>query len=117
MFAIPVLASRSPQTSVTFWEKLGASFVFVTDDQRYGGVQWRGLEFHYYQTDETRLLENSLFRVNVDSQSTLDELYDFLLLQNVVHPNGHPEVKPYGYKEFSILDPFGILITFALRLP
>jgi uncharacterized glyoxalase superfamily protein PhnB len=113
MVAIPVLASVDPAESVEFWKKLGASDTFVTDDGRYGGVEWNGVEFHFYRTDDRALLENSLCRFRM---SSIDALYQELLSHNVIHPNGHPETKPYGYREFSILDPFGILYTFSQRI-
>lgn len=110
MIAIPVLASREPGATVAFWKTLGAEDSFVTDDGRYGGITWHGLQFHFYRTDESMLLENSVCRVHMDS---VERLYATLQQFDVIHPNGHLEAKPYGFREFSILDPFGVLYTFA----
>jgi uncharacterized glyoxalase superfamily protein PhnB len=32
--------------------------------------------------------------------------------KNVIHPNGALETKPWGTREFGVLDPTGVCITF-----
>lgn len=42
----------------------------------------------------------------------IDKLYQELLDNKVeIHPNGHLELKPWGQKEFSLLDPDNNLLT------
>lgn len=49
--------------------------------------------------------------------SEIDELYQTLLSKNdLIHPNGHLETKPWGQKEFSILDPDHNLLTFGQNI-
>jgi catechol 2,3-dioxygenase-like lactoylglutathione lyase family enzyme len=44
----------------------------------------------------------------------IDEFYTLLLeRQTEIHPNGKLEIKPWGQKEFSILDPDNNLLTFG----
>ena len=44
----------------------------------------------------------------------IDELYQKLLdNQTPIHPNGHLETKPWGQREFSLLDPDNNLLTFG----
>jgi hypothetical protein len=44
----------------------------------------------------------------------IDELYQHLINSNIsIHPNGKLELKPWGQKEFSILDPDSNLLTFG----
>jgi len=44
----------------------------------------------------------------------IDRLYQELLDNNVeIHPNGHLEIKPWGQKEFALLDPDNNLLTFG----
>jgi hypothetical protein len=109
-YAIPVMASYNVQESVDFMTDLGGTRSFVTEDGRYGGVLFGKAEIHYYLTDDPTLVENSVCRVNM---SSVEALYQWCRQRNVVHPNGHLEAKPYGYCEFSILDPSGALYTFA----
>jgi len=44
----------------------------------------------------------------------IDPLYQLLLKNNVpIHPNGKLETKPWGQKEFSLLEPDSNLLTFG----
>lgn len=44
----------------------------------------------------------------------IDKLYQTLLDNKTkIHPNGHLEIKPWGQKEFSLLDPDKNLLTFG----
>lgn len=44
----------------------------------------------------------------------IDELYRSLLQNNTrIHPNGFLQIKPWGQKEFSLLDPDFNLLTFG----
>ena len=47
----------------------------------------------------------------------IDQLYqDFVDKGLAIHPNGKLEAKPWGQKEFSILDPDNNLLTFGQKL-
>jgi hypothetical protein len=47
----------------------------------------------------------------------IDKLYQTLLDKNIlIHPNGHLETKPWGQKEFALLDPDNNLLTFGQNL-
>jgi hypothetical protein len=44
----------------------------------------------------------------------IDQLYQSLLdNKTIIHPNGHLQIKPWGQKEFSVLDPDNNLLTFG----
>lgn len=44
----------------------------------------------------------------------IDELYQTLLTNKIaIHPNGHLETKPWGQREFALLDPDNNLLTFG----
>ena len=44
----------------------------------------------------------------------IDEFHNSLLeKQTAIHPNGQLEIKPWGQKEFSVLDPDNNLLTFG----
>jgi hypothetical protein len=40
------------------------------------------------------------------------ELFEAFSAERIIHPNGHLGLKPWGVKEFSILDTDGNLVTF-----
>ena len=47
----------------------------------------------------------------------IDQLYQELLDRKLnIHPNGPLEIKPWGQKEFSIIDPDNNLLTFGQRI-
>lgn len=43
----------------------------------------------------------------------IDNLYRLLQDKKIIHPNGALQVKPWGQKEFAVLDPDNNLITFG----
>jgi len=44
----------------------------------------------------------------------IDEFYSLLVNHKVsIHPNGHLQIKPWGQKEFALLDPDHNLLTFG----
>jgi uncharacterized glyoxalase superfamily protein PhnB len=48
------------------------------------------------------------------SVKDIDNFYNSLLITDVtIHPNGALEKKPWGQKEFALLDPNGNLLTFG----
>ncbi|WP_282081441.1 bleomycin resistance protein [Aquimarina algiphila] len=47
----------------------------------------------------------------------IDEFYKSLLeKQTEIHPNGKLEIKPWGQKEFAVLDPDNNLLTFGQNI-
>jgi hypothetical protein len=46
----------------------------------------------------------------------IDQLFAELETRGVIHPNARLETKPWGSREFAVLDLDGNLITFAERL-
>jgi catechol 2,3-dioxygenase-like lactoylglutathione lyase family enzyme len=48
--------------------------------------------------------------------NNIDKIYASLLENKIpIHPNGHLELKSWGQKEFSLLDPDNNLLTFGQR--
>jgi len=47
----------------------------------------------------------------------IDKLYKLLLdNKTIIHPNGHIQTKPWGQKEFALLDPDNNLLTFGQNI-
>ena len=52
--------------------------------------------------------------IDVDRTDDIDVLYQSLLANKItIHPNGDLQLKPWGQKEFSLLDPDNNLLTFG----
>lgn len=70
------------------------------------------IEIHFFEFKALDPAENYgqiYIRTN-----TIDELYEHLLENKIaIHPNGHLKTKPWGQREFSLLDPDSNLLTFG----
>lgn len=89
---------------------------------QYGGdfpdylmVQKDSVQIHFFEFKE--LVPNENYGQIYIRTDDIDSLY--LLFQNNeanIHPNGQLQTKPWGQKEFSILDPDNNLLTFGQSL-
>jgi len=106
---IPKLPMRDKTLTRAYYEKqLG--FTLVADYGNYLIVAKDGLEIHFFEFKELDPKENyGQIYIRTDD---IDGLYQSLTARNVpIHPNGSLQVKPWGQKEFSLLDPDYNLIT------
>lgn len=113
MRAIPVLPSLKIADSLAFFEGLGFETWSWEDPPRYGGAVRDGVELHVFLTDRKEVCEWTSCRVDVDDIAGIHEQAQAV---GCIHPNGALQDRPWGYREFAILDPFGVLITFGQAL-
>jgi len=73
------------------------------------------IQIHFFEFKELDPRENyGQVYIRTDA---IEELYQDLLNKKVaIHPNGQLTVKPWGQKEFSLLDPDNNLLTFGQSL-
>ena len=73
------------------------------------------IQIHFFAYKELDQKENySGVYIRTDD---IDNLYQTIISNNgAIHPNGHLEEKPWGQKEFSMLDPDNNLLTFGQSL-
>jgi catechol 2,3-dioxygenase-like lactoylglutathione lyase family enzyme len=110
--AAPVLASLDIERTVSFYcSKLGFARVYV-DAGVWGIVARDNVQIHFWPCRERHVAEHTSCRVYVDG---VDELFNELNAQGVVHPNAPLQDTPWGSREFGVLDKDGNLITFAQR--
>jgi len=105
--AIPKLASLDIAMSLSFFERLGFSSRFSSP--AYGVAERDGVAIHFWLCSDPRIPSETGCRIIVEG---IDELFATYARLNVVHPNGQLEAKPWGVREFSILDIDGNLVTF-----
>jgi catechol 2,3-dioxygenase-like lactoylglutathione lyase family enzyme len=106
--AVPKLASMDIQRSIAFYEKLGfAESAYYPD---YGIVEQDGVQIHFWLCTDPAVPKATGCRINV---SGVDELFATYSKLGVIHPNDPLTLKPWGLREFSILDVDGNLVTFA----
>jgi catechol 2,3-dioxygenase-like lactoylglutathione lyase family enzyme len=97
---IPKLPARDVKKAVAFYEqRLGFRAIF--DYEGYAAVERDGLEIHLWECHDPTIAENTAFRLGVED---IEMLYDEFLGSGVIHPNGALEEKPWGGREFVILD-------------
>ena len=107
--AIPVMPALDLPKAIAFYEQqLGFTKKFVYDD--YVGISRGSVEVHLWLCNDPQIPKNTSCRINVKN---IDELYEEYWRANVIHPNGKLVVKPWGLKEFVILDLNGNAIHFA----
>lgn len=108
--AIPLFPQPDVKKAAEFYRsKLGFEIGFIYDED-YAGVIRDNCVIHFWKCDDKKIAENTSCRVQTND---IDTLYEEYTACDVIHPNGKLEEKPWGYKEFAILDEAGNLITFA----
>ncbi len=107
--ATPVLASLDITRSVEFFvTKLGFRNVHAAQGE-YGIVSSGPVEIHFWACTDRHIAEASGCRVQVQA---IEGLHAQCVSHAIVHPNAPLKSKPWGTKEFAILDPDGNLVTF-----
>lgn len=96
-------------TAVDFYTKLGFKVVH-RDGDGLAIVRRDGAEFMLTDFNDKHVADNTALRVRVDDVATLYAEYE--QVDGVIHPNGKLQDKPWGTREFAILDPAGVCITF-----
>ncbi len=109
----PKLPMRNKSITKDFYvHKLGFSLIGSVDYEGYLMLKKDHVEIHFFEFKELSPKENyGMVYVRTDD---IDRLYQSFQENNVaIHPNGKLDTKPWGQREFSILDPDSNLITFG----
>ena len=109
---IPRLPARDLDLTREFFEQqLQFSLKGVFPD--YLIMEKGEIELHFFHFPGLDPLTNYAM-VYLRMEGGIDSLYQDFLQRNVpIHPNGPLEIKPWGMKEFAILDPNHTLLTFG----
>jgi hypothetical protein len=107
--ATPVLASLDIRRSVDFFvSKLGFAEVYAVQRQ-YGIVRNGPVGIHFWACSDPSIPKATSCRVHVRG---IEQLHEHCRSLEIVHPNAPLAAKPWGSKEFAILDPDSNLVTF-----
>ncbi len=109
----PKLPMRNKNNTRNFYiQKLGFQEFGSADFDGYLMVEKDAIQIHFFEFATLEPTENYgqvYIRTN-----TIDELFQTFVKNGTdIHPNGHLKLKPWGQKEFSILDPDHNLLTFG----
>jgi catechol 2,3-dioxygenase-like lactoylglutathione lyase family enzyme len=109
----PKLSMRNKNATRDFYvNKLGFQEFGSADFDSYLMVQKDSIQIHFFEFKELDPKENyGQVYIRTDD---IDKLYQSFLDKKIsIHPNGHLQTKPWGQKEFSLLDPDNNLLTFG----
>lgn len=107
--ATPVLASLDIERSVRFFcERLGFEQIQAVQGE-YGIVRRGAVSIHFWACADAHIPKATSCRIQVLG---IEELFRTCETLGIVHPNAPLETKPWGNREFAILDLDGNLVTF-----
>ncbi|MBK9225290.1 MAG: VOC family protein [Flavobacterium sp.] len=109
----PKLPMRNKNNTRNFYiQKLGFQEFGSADFDGYLMLEKEEIQIHFFEfttLDPTENYGQVYIRTNA-----IDELFQTFVKNGTdIHPNGHLKLKPWGQKEFSILDPDHNLLTFG----
>lgn len=109
----PKLPMRNKDVTRKFYiDKLGFKEFGNSDFDGYLMMEKDQIQIHFFEFKELKPKENyGQIYIRTDN---IDDFYKSLLDNKTqIHPNGPLEIKPWGQKEFSVLDPDNNLLTFG----
>jgi catechol 2,3-dioxygenase-like lactoylglutathione lyase family enzyme len=112
----PKLPMRDKIKTREFYiDKLGFHEFGNADFDHYLMLQKDAVQIHFFEFRDLDPKENyGQVYIRIDD---IDAFYQLLLNNKInIHPNGHLQIKPWGQKEFSLLDPDNNLLTFGASL-
>lgn len=109
----PKLPMRNKEATRDYYiNQLGFTEFGNANFEEYLMVEKDKIQIHFFEFKQLDLKEN-YGQVYIRT-SDIDSLYKSLLKRKIpIHPNGHLAIKPWGQKEFSLLDPDNNLLTFG----
>ncbi len=112
----PKLPMRNKELTKDFYlNRLGFQEFGSADFDGYMMVEKDNVQIHFFEFKELDPKEN-YGQVYIRTND-IDQVHQSLLDNNaVIHPNGHLQTKPWGQREFSILDPDSNLLTFGQNI-
>ena len=112
----PKLPMRDKKITREFYiNKLGFKEFGSAEFKDYLMIEKDQIQIHFFEFKELDPKENyGQVYIRTDN---IDNFYQTLLdYKTRIHPNGRLEPKPWGQKEFSVLDPDNNLLTFGQKI-
>lgn len=107
----PKLPMRNKAITKEYYLK-NLSFKELGDYGEYLIIGKDNIEIHFFEFKELDPKEN-YGQVYIRTND-IDKLYQSLVDNKIkIHPNGNLHIKPWGQKEFALLDPDNNLLTFG----
>ena len=107
--AVPIIPAREIEASAAWYrDRLG--FEIFHAEHEYG-IVGRGEAWIHFWGPSGIEPEDSMTSIRVGVRG-IDELYASCMDQGIVHPKSPLEEQPWGFREFSVTDHDGNLVTF-----
>ncbi|MNX97297.1 Glyoxalase-like domain protein [compost metagenome] len=104
---------RNKLRTLEFYQKLGFTTFGDTEFADYLMLEKNGIQIHFFLFEALDPKEN-YGQVYIRSNAIDSDYREFCDLHAAaIHPNGQLATKPWGQREFSILDPDHNLLTFG----
>jgi uncharacterized glyoxalase superfamily protein PhnB len=110
---VPVLASLDITQTIQFYCSVLGFTKIYEESAGYGIVQRDSIEIHFWSCSEKHIAENTACRINVKG---IDALYAEYQPKEVIHPKSPLQEKPWGTREFGVVDEDGNLMTFFEKM-
>ncbi|HQX96513.1 MAG: VOC family protein [Chitinophagaceae bacterium] len=109
----PKLPMRNKAITKDYYiNKLGFIDAGAEDYKEYLIVEKDSIQIHFFEFKALEPKEN-YGQVYIRTNE-IENLYQNLIDKKIgIHPNGQLQIKPWGQKEFSLLDPDNNLLTFG----
>jgi len=110
----PLIPARDVEEAIAFYrDSLGFELDYRDAEPAQFAIIGRdGVHLHLFASGDTHLAEWTSLRIEVVD---IEPLYARCMEKACVHPNGALEARPWGTREFSVLDPSGVCIAFVQR--
>ncbi|GAB4197231.1 MAG: hypothetical protein OHK0057_07960 [Thermoflexibacter sp.] len=112
------ISPKLPMRNIALTKQFYQNTLGFEDIGNYGNyliVRKDNIEIHFFEFKELNPKEN--YSEVYIRTNDIEKLYQSLLENKVhIHPNGHLQVKPWGQKEFALLDPDNNLLTFGQKI-
>ena len=107
--SVPIIPARDVPASVA-WYRDQLGYAVHRSQADYGIVARDRSWIHLYgPSGIAPERSDTMIRIGVDG---IDELYAGCVARDIVHPNGPLGLRPWGLREFAVLDLDGNLVTF-----
>lgn len=112
----PLIPARDVEEAIRFYrDSLGFDLDYRDAEPAQFAIVGRdGARLHLFASQDKHLADWTSLRIEVDG---IEALYARCQVAGCVHPNGALEGKPWGTREFSVVDPSGVCIALVGREP
>ena len=112
----PAIPARDVEEGIAFYARALGFELFYRDAEpaKFAIVGCGGARLHLFASQDKHLADWTSLRIEVEG---IDALYARCGEAGCVHPNGLLGSRPWGTREFSVIDPSGVCIALVEQAP